>query len=300
MKISGFTIVRNGLRMDYPFVESICSLLPLVDEMVVAVGDSNDGTENTLEDLRARYPHKLRLIASPWDPANLSQGLELARQTNIALEACSHNICFYLQADEVLLDSEYERLRLDLSRFEQDEEVDALLLNWVHFYGGYYTVIHSKRWYRREIRVLKKDRGFRSFGDAQSFRLWNELEGTLHKSRAALSQAHVFHYGWAKEETLMKAKFAELGRYWGRDPDVVKADPAPFYQNQFGLKIFEGPHPEIMVSRAGLRPRESPRWMSLQAVKNFNYWRYRVTNWLEQRFDWRPGEFRSYRSLKKY
>ena len=44
MKVSGFTFVRNAVKYDYPVVESIASILPLCDEVVVAVGQSEDGT----------------------------------------------------------------------------------------------------------------------------------------------------------------------------------------------------------------------------------------------------------------
>ncbi|MGH7953853.1 MAG: glycosyltransferase, partial [Limisphaerales bacterium] len=38
MKVSGFTFLRNGQKFGYPFVESIRSILPIVDEFVVALG----------------------------------------------------------------------------------------------------------------------------------------------------------------------------------------------------------------------------------------------------------------------
>jgi len=37
MKISGFTIIRNAVMNDYPVLEAIQSILPVVDEMVVLV-----------------------------------------------------------------------------------------------------------------------------------------------------------------------------------------------------------------------------------------------------------------------
>lgn len=36
MKVSGFTFVRNAVKYDYPIVESIQSILPLVDEEIAA------------------------------------------------------------------------------------------------------------------------------------------------------------------------------------------------------------------------------------------------------------------------
>ena len=37
MKVSGFTFLRNGQKLGYPFVESIRSVLPIVDEFVIAL-----------------------------------------------------------------------------------------------------------------------------------------------------------------------------------------------------------------------------------------------------------------------
>ena len=48
MLISGFTIIRNAVLNDYPVVEAIRSILPLVDEMIVLVGDSTDATEDLI------------------------------------------------------------------------------------------------------------------------------------------------------------------------------------------------------------------------------------------------------------
>ena len=37
MKISGVIILKNAVLNDYPFLESIQSVLPIVDEMIVAI-----------------------------------------------------------------------------------------------------------------------------------------------------------------------------------------------------------------------------------------------------------------------
>jgi len=51
MKISGFTIIRNAIKNDYPVVEAITSILPVVDEMIVSVGDSEDDTEELIKSI---------------------------------------------------------------------------------------------------------------------------------------------------------------------------------------------------------------------------------------------------------
>ena len=44
MKISAFTFIRNGQILGYPFLQSIESILPIVDEFVINVGESEDDT----------------------------------------------------------------------------------------------------------------------------------------------------------------------------------------------------------------------------------------------------------------
>ena len=51
MKVSGFTFIRNALKLDYPVKEAILSILPIVDEMIVAVGKSDDETRILIDSL---------------------------------------------------------------------------------------------------------------------------------------------------------------------------------------------------------------------------------------------------------
>jgi len=44
MKVSGFTIIRNARLMGYPIIQSVSSILDIVDEFVIEVGQSDDDT----------------------------------------------------------------------------------------------------------------------------------------------------------------------------------------------------------------------------------------------------------------
>ena len=44
MKVSAFTFIKNGQILGYPFLQSIQSILPIVDEFVINVGESEDNT----------------------------------------------------------------------------------------------------------------------------------------------------------------------------------------------------------------------------------------------------------------
>jgi len=93
MKVSGFTFVRDAVRLDYPIVESIQSILPIVDEFVVNVGASDDGT---LDLVRSIPSPKIRIVESTWNPNLSSGGYVLSQQTNIALFNCTGDWAIYL------------------------------------------------------------------------------------------------------------------------------------------------------------------------------------------------------------
>src|SRR5215207_8727233 len=99
MTLSGFTFCRNMVRYDYPVVESIRSILPIVDEFVVNVGRCEDGT---LELIRSIDSPKIRIVESVWDETLRKDGIIYSQQTNIALSHCAGDWAFYLQADEVI------------------------------------------------------------------------------------------------------------------------------------------------------------------------------------------------------
>ena len=44
MRVAGFTIIKNAVVNDFPILEAIRSILPVVDEMIVLIGDSTDET----------------------------------------------------------------------------------------------------------------------------------------------------------------------------------------------------------------------------------------------------------------
>lgn len=299
---SGFTIIRNGDSLGYPYLESLRSLGPLVDEIVVAVGDGHDGTRDSLEALRKDLPCELRLIDSPWDPKSLKGGFELSRQTNIALEACRFDLCFYLQADELLHENDYEKIRFDLNRFAADDQVDALAFRWIHFYGSYSHIVESKNWYRREIRAIKKSSGLRSYGDAQGFRVPKTKKGgavAWSKSRAALSRGHVLHYGWVRPPQVMAKKTEALDRLWHGDARDGTQDAANIYVRQFGLKTYLGTHPACMRPRVEAQGEFDP-FKNQAAPRGWKNFRLAATAAIESLTDLRPGEFKNYRSLVKY
>ena len=112
MKISGFTIVRNALKFNYPAVESIQSILPICDEFIVNVGESED---DTLKLIKSINSPKIRIIQTKWD---FSEGKTvLSRQTNVALKECKGDWAFYLQSDEVIHEDDLPVLKNKMAQY---------------------------------------------------------------------------------------------------------------------------------------------------------------------------------------
>lgn len=287
MKISGFTVIRNAELMGYPVLESLKSLLPLVDELVVGVGQSDDDTLGMIEGLA---DPKIKIFHSHWDTGKTTGGLILSEKTNEALERCQNNWCFYLQADEVLHEHDYESIRNALKTHAADPRVEGLLFDYVHFYGSYQTIGTSRKWYRREIRIVKKNSGARSYKDAQGFRI------DQRKLKVKMARARIFHYGWVKPPELMGQK-AKLLDYWWHGECSDNGNKPFIYDNQYGLKQFKGTHPAVMRELVAKQnwnfmPRRSWRDWKL---KDF---RYLASDAVERMFNYRIGEYRPYQLLK--
>ena len=113
MKVSGFTFLRHAVMNGYPFEESIRSLLPLVDEFVIAVGD---GQDDTLARVEAIGDAKIRIIPTQWNEAMQDRGFVYGQQKMIAQYNCSGDWAFYLEADEVLHENELESIEMSWNK----------------------------------------------------------------------------------------------------------------------------------------------------------------------------------------
>ncbi|MFH1369258.1 MAG: glycosyltransferase [Elusimicrobiota bacterium] len=245
MKISGATFIRNGIKYKFPFTESIRSVLPLCDEMIVAVGNSEDGTRKKIEEIN---DPRIRIIDTVWDDKNRRGGQILSEQANIALSECRGDWIFYIQADEVAHEDDLPVIRQSLARHYGDAAVEALAFKYVHFYGSYFTVQKGRHWYPEEVRIIKNNIGIKSFGDAQGFRR------NVDKVKAARISAKIYHYGWARPPEAMVEKIKSFHKLWHDDSWIEKncpgSDLASFFSDVGNLAGFEGSHPAVMKNIA--------------------------------------------------
>lgn len=264
MFVSGFAIVRNAIHYDYPVVESIRSILPLVDEMVVAVGNSRDDTRKLIESIPS---NKIRIIDTVWDESQRAGGTVLAQQTNIALAECKGDWCFYIQADEVVHENDLGRIEDSMKKQLSKRRVEGLSFRYHHFRADY--GIRDPLPYRRQIRVVRPSIGVRSVGDACGFGIDDR------KLRAVGTGAWVYHYGYVKPPANMSAKMDYfLSLYDGRTVTPGDEDSHDFYDwNLQTCEHFSGSHPAVMQDRIAAKDWESPNLVLRSRWVNPLFWR---------------------------
>lgn len=246
MKVTGFSFIRNAIKFDYPIVEAIKSILPLCDEFVVAVGNSDDDTRKLIGGVD---PKKIRIIETVWDDSLREGGKVLADETNKAFREIGSDSdwCFYIQGDEVMHEKYHGAILEGMQKYKDDPKVDGLLFDYMHFYGSYDYVGESYRWYRREIRVIRNNKSIYSYRDAQGFR-----KGDNQKLGVKYIDACMYHYGWVKDPGAMQGKQESFNKLWHSDDwierHVVPADEFDFTQVD-ALSKFEGTHPAVMQER---------------------------------------------------
>jgi hypothetical protein len=243
MKVTGFSFIKNAIKYQYPVEEAIQSILPLCDEVVIAVGASEDKTRELVASI---HPTKIKIIDTVWDDNLKEGGRVLASETDKAFQAirADSDWCFYIQGDEVLHEDGYEEIKKAMHTWKDRKEVDGLLFKYRHFYGSYDYVGISSNWYKREIRVIRNDKSIYSYRDAQGFRKANN-----EKLRVKPLNAYIHHYGWVREPRTMYQKQYDFGRHWGGDnwqPQKVYDVSYDYLKETDALEKFTGTHPKLM------------------------------------------------------
>ena len=246
MQISGFTFVRNAIQYDYPVVESIMSILPVVDEFIVSVGNSDDQTLSLIQSISSP---KIKIVESTWDDSLRSGGRVLAVEPDKAFSHISDKSdwAFYLQADEVVHEKYHQTILKAANQYKDQLKVEGLLFNYLHFYGTYDYVGDTRRWYDKEIRIIRNDKSIRSYRDAQGFRKNDR------KLQVKQIDASIYHYGWVKHPELQQHKRENFGKLWSdaeqTESDKQKQDLFNYVNDADSLVKFTGTHPQTMHQR---------------------------------------------------
>lgn len=290
MKVCGFTIIRNAIKFDYPVIESINSILPICDEFIVAVGNSDDETLTLIKSINSP---KIKIVETVWDDNLREGGRVLADETNKALDAISDDIdwCFYIQSDEVVHEKYLPSIKAAMEKQLNDNEVEGLLFKYTHFYGSYDFIGVSRSWYKNEIRIVRNDKTIRSYKDAQGFRKNGE------KLKVKKIDASIFHYGWVKHPKDQQAKHQNFNKMWHDDTwmkeNVKKVDEFDYSFIDI-LAKFKGSHPQIMQQRI-----DNINWeFSFDPTQNKLSIKSKVLHFIESKLNYQFGEYKNYKLIK--
>ncbi|MDB5125668.1 MAG: hypothetical protein JWP94_3797 [Mucilaginibacter sp.] len=292
MKVAGFTFIRNAIKNDYPIVEAITSILPVCDEFVVALGNSDDETEQLI--LGINSP-KIKIIHTVWDDTLREGGTVFAAETDKAFNAISMDAdwAFYIQGDECVHEKYLPLIKQEMEDNLNDKEVEGLLFKYKHFYGSYDYYGHSRRWYRREIRILRNNKAIHSYRDAQGFRLAGR------KIKVKLINAYIYHYGWVKPPGGLKNKLRNFNKFYHDDTWLAQNLPETFefdYKNADRLIKFTDSHPAVMQKRIN-----AINWnldINLSEIHEKMSLRRKFLQKIEDITGWRVSEYQNYKIIK--
>lgn len=286
MFVSGFTIVRNAIKYDYPVVESIQSLLPLCNEVIVLVGNSEDDTRRLVSEIN---DPKIKIFDSVWDDTLREGGRVLAVETDKAKSLVSKNAdwCIYLQADETLHDEDYTSIRLAMEKYAHEPKVEGLLFHYRHFFGNFNFLAHSRTFYRNEIRIIKNLPNIASYKDAQGFRINGQ------KLKVKQIEAYVHHYGWVRHPQVMQEKIKAFHQLWHSDEWIAaqaQLNQSFDYNEIDSVVPYTHTHPQVMKERImeknwDFKPLLNRKEKNLK--KKFLFW-------VEEKTGYRIGEYKNY------
>lgn len=310
MKISGFTIIKNAVIFDFPFVEAVRSIIDICDEFIIVAGDSTDATDELISTIDSP---KVRIIRTEWSTAKYKdRGQLYAYQTDLALKACTGDWCFYIQSDEVVHHESLPKIREACQKYLDDKRVEGFILKYIHIWADYNHYVDALHFaYPREIRIVRNLPDVHSWRDAQSFRMipnfdyedyWQK-EGTR-KLNCILLDAWLFHYGWSRDPRCMVGKINAQNAIYIPDHKPIEGVDYYDYGNLQYMPLFRGTHPKAMEQRIA-----DMSWRSLlreegrpPVMKKKFALKYRIMSFIENKIlgGHTIGGFKNYKIVGKY
>ena len=133
-KISGYTTCYNCAKQEYPFIQSIQSMLSFCNEVCVVDGGSTDGSWEQLQDLAKQDNRvKLKQVARDWTSKRhpVFDGMQKAE----ARKMCTGEFCWQMDSDEIVHELDAKRVQ-DLCRM-LPKGADIMCLPVIEYWGGH-------------------------------------------------------------------------------------------------------------------------------------------------------------------
>jgi len=237
MKVSAFTFIKNGQLLGYPFIQSIKSVLPIVDEFIINVGL---GEDSTLDEIKNIHDPKIRIIQSHWNDNMKDRGFVYGQQKMIAQYNCTGDWAFYIEGDEIYHENDLDKIYMSMKESLSNPDIEALIFDFYHFYGNGNSYLDSPGWYRTEARIIKNS--LRTYAPDGLFWLVLDSNKNGRYPNAKHTGANCYHYGWVRSENQMNLKSEKVQKYWGESAKKIDYSQ----MDQSIIKKFQGTHPKII------------------------------------------------------
>jgi len=299
MKVSGFSYMRNSFKYGYPVIESIKSILPICDEFIAVVGKSDDGTREAIEAIGS---DKIRIIDTVWDDAMIEGGKIFAQQANIGLKAATGDWLFHIQSDEVFHEQDLPKIKKAMEDHFEDQKVEGFLFDFLHFIGDYKHIGTTRKWHRREIRIIRNNPTYYSYKDSQGFRSYPSLSDyqnntNSRKLNVKWIDAKIFHYSYCRNPDLLLGKVKRFSSYYQSEEKTIEQyksyETFDFSSVADILAPFNEPHPAAMRETIAAQDwvfRHNPNKIDLSPRRMFLHRIEMITGW-------RIGEYKNYKIL---
>jgi hypothetical protein len=182
------------------------------------------------------------------------------------------------------------------------KEVEGFLFDFIHFIGDYKHIQTTRRFHRREIRIIRNREDIYPYKDSQGFRSYTSEEDYQNnrngrKLNVKLLNVPVFHYAASRNPDLMLGKIKQFYRHYRTEENVEKVfkDYKTFDFTTIidVLEDFNDSHPAVMKKKI-----ESQDWeFTYDPSKSTFSPRHRLLYHIEKLTGWRIGEYRNYKII---
>lgn len=219
--ISGYTIARNVIKFEYPFVQWAEAMASLeLDEVVIGYDPTtDDGTHELMLETRDRFG--FRLFESVWDMDNFDRGLELGVQTDKVMSECRHDWRLYVQLDEAFHEDDAPLVRElpDKARADGAAGVD---FQRVYFFQNLHTI--RKDWCAQITRLTYSNTHTYSSGDGMSC-----VPINASFSKHFLSPVWLYHYSRIGDADTISKRVRNMDTFYHKEEDLIPETDLPAY-----------------------------------------------------------------------
>lgn len=238
-KIAGYTHLLNAETHQYPYIQSIKSMLGFCDYVIVVDGGSKDGT---LEKVKAIGDDRIQIIEREWDPTE--PGMD-GMQKAFGRAMCPPDAEFLWQqdADEIVHEKDYQKIKELTKRFPAG--VKLVHLPIVEIWGNkesdslnVRTDRHSWKW-----RLSRND--FRiTHGIHKNARLMDQKTGRLYAKEGqsdgceyidVVTGEYIPHAGFYNSE-LERLRIQEPQEYGKKMIEIFDGLPSVYHYSWYNLE----------------------------------------------------------------